>query len=56
MTLMSGAGILIYMSLVDLIAPDFNSPAFLGSKTLQLGGYICLTLGAALMAIIGIWA
>ena len=50
------AGILIYMSLVDLIAADFNSPAFLSSLRLQLGGYTCLILGAALMAIIGIWA
>ena len=50
------AGILIYMSLVDLIAPDFNSPQFLASLRLQLGGYTCLILGAALMAIIGIWA
>ncbi|CAL5221030.1 g3148 [Coccomyxa viridis] len=49
-------GILIYMSLVDLIAPDFNSPQFLASLRLQLGGYTCLILGAALMAIIGIWA
>ena len=44
------------MSLVDLIATDFTSPAFLSSLRLQLGGYTCLSLGAALMAIIGIWA
>ena len=50
------AGILIYMSLVDLIAVDFNSPQFLSSTRLQLGGYSSLILGAALMAVIGIWA
>ena len=50
------AGILIYMSLVDLIAADFNSQQFLSSTRLQLGGYSSLILGAALMAVIGIWA
>lgn len=51
------AGILIYMSLIDLIAADFNSQRFhLSSIKVQLGGYTCLILGAALMAIIGIWA
>jgi hypothetical protein len=44
------------MSLVDLIAADFNSQQFLSSIRLQLGGYTCLILGAALMAVIGIWA
>jgi zinc transporter 1/2/3 len=49
-------GILIYMSLVDLIAIDFTSKRFRSSTALQCGSYVCLVLGIAGMAVLAIWA
>ncbi|BDA47590.1 Zinc transporter 5 [Coccomyxa sp. Obi] len=49
-------GILIYMALVDLIAVDFTTKRFRNSLVLQVGSYLSLTAGCAVMAIIGIWA
>ena len=50
------AGILIYMSLVDLIAVDFNSDRFRSSLRLQITSYVCLLLGAGAMSVLAIWA
>ena len=50
------AGILIYMSLVDLIAVDFTSERFRSSLKLQASSYLCLILGVGLMAVVAIWA
>ncbi|CAL8471970.1 g11512 [Coccomyxa elongata] len=49
-------GILIYMALVDLIAVDFTTKRFRNSLVLQVGSYLSLAGGCAVMAIIGIWA
>lgn len=49
-------GILIYMALVDLIAVDFTSKRFRSSLVLQVGSYLALAGGCAVMAVIGIWA
>lgn len=52
-------GILIYNSLVELMAFDFIfSPEFKADEGMQkmLWAYLCLALGAATMAVIGKWA
>jgi solute carrier family 39 (zinc transporter), member 1/2/3 len=50
------AAILIYAALVDLIAADFLTKRFRADRTLQVGGYCALLLGAGLMSLIAIWA
>ncbi|ORX99986.1 ZIP zinc/iron transport family [Basidiobolus meristosporus CBS 931.73] len=52
------AGILIYMALVNLIAPDFqNNPKFMSERgSMKLVYYIAMWLGAGIMALIGLWA
>ncbi|CUM45817.1 unnamed protein product [Debaryomyces fabryi] len=53
------SGILIYNSLVELMAYDFIfSPEFKGDNGMQkmLWAYFCLAFGAAIMALIGKWA
>lgn len=50
------AGILIYMSLVDLIAADFLGEKMTGSLRQQLVAYIALFLGALSMSSLAIWA
>ncbi|XP_062179597.1 zinc transporter 7-like [Phragmites australis] len=50
------AGILIYMSLVDLIAADFLGGKIAGSLRQQLMAYIALFLGALSMSSLAIWA
>ncbi|KAL6619888.1 hypothetical protein ACP70R_035027 [Stipagrostis hirtigluma subsp. patula] len=50
------AGILIYMSLVDLIAADFLGGKMTGSARQQVMAYIALFLGALSMSSLAIWA
>ncbi|TVU17064.1 hypothetical protein EJB05_33075 [Eragrostis curvula] len=50
------AGILIYMSLVDLIAADFLGGKMTGSLRQQVMAYIALFLGALSMSSLAIWA
>ncbi|GJN35819.1 hypothetical protein PR202_gb24626 [Eleusine coracana subsp. coracana] len=50
------AGILIYMSLVDLIAADFLGGKMTGSTRQQVMAYIALFLGALSMSSLAIWA
>lgn len=52
----AAAGILIYMSLVDLLAADFNNPRLQTNMKLQLVTYIALFLGAGLMSLLAKWA
>nr|AFK48496.1 unknown [Lotus japonicus] len=52
----ASAGILIYMSLVDLLAADFMNPRFQQSSKLQLGANLCLLLGAGCMSLLAKWA
>ncbi|KAL8171046.1 hypothetical protein V2J09_022850 [Rumex salicifolius] len=50
------AGILIYMSLVDLIAADFMSAKMRCNLRLQIVSYFALFLGAALMSSLAVWS
>ncbi|KAL2933687.1 Zinc transporter 5 [Bienertia sinuspersici] len=50
------AGILIYMALVDLLAPDFMNPKIQNNTRLFYGAKFTLLLGVASMAVIAIWA
>jgi len=50
------AGLLIYMSLVDLIAADFLGSKMTGSLRQQVMAYIALFLGAISMSSLAIWA
>ncbi|WCJ33308.1 Zinc transporter 1 [Euphorbia peplus] len=50
------AGILIYMSLVDLLAEDFMNPKIQANLRLQLAAYLSLLLGMACMSMLAIWA
>lgn len=50
------AGILVYMSLVDLIAADFLSKRMSCNLRLQVASYFALFLGAGLMSSLAIWA
>lgn len=50
------AGILIYMSLVDLIAADFMSKKMRCNIRLQIVSYFALFLGATLMSSLAIWS
>lgn len=52
----AAAGILIYMSLVDLLAADFNNPKLQTNTKLQLAVYLALFLGAGMMSLLAIWA
>ncbi|XP_042488864.1 zinc transporter 8-like [Macadamia integrifolia] len=52
----AAAGILIYMSLVDLLAADFMNPKFQSNLRLQIGAHISLLLGAGCMAVLAKWA
>ncbi|KAL5568370.1 hypothetical protein UlMin_024945 [Ulmus minor] len=52
----SAAGILIYMSLVDLLAPDFMNPIIQDNLRLQLGVNVSLLLGAGCMSLLAKWA
>lgn len=50
------AGILVYMSLVDLIAADFLSKRMKCDRQLQVFSYFALFAGAAAMSSLAIWA
>ncbi|KAL5202536.1 hypothetical protein ABZP36_013488 [Zizania latifolia] len=50
------AGILIYMSLVDLIAADFLGGKMTGTTRQQVVAYVALFLGALSMSSLAIWA
>ncbi|KAL2652886.1 hypothetical protein R1flu_021014 [Riccia fluitans] len=50
------AGILIYMSLVDLVAADFLSKRMKCDRKLQICSYLSLFSGAAAMSALAIWA
>ncbi|KAI4351085.1 hypothetical protein L6164_005471 [Bauhinia variegata] len=52
----ASAGILIYMSLVDLLAADFMNPRMQNSGKLQIGANVALLLGAGCMSVLAKWA
>ncbi|KAK7320240.1 hypothetical protein VNO77_29545 [Canavalia gladiata] len=52
----ASAGILIYMSLVDLLAADFMNPKVQASGRLQIGVNVFLLLGAGCMSLLAKWA
>ncbi|XP_010544345.1 PREDICTED: zinc transporter 1 [Tarenaya hassleriana] len=52
----ASAGILIYMSLVDLLAADFMNPKLQTNLRLLLGSYLSLLLGSASMSVLAMWA
>ncbi|EPS63182.1 hypothetical protein M569_11603, partial [Genlisea aurea] len=52
----ASAGILIYMSLVDLLAADFMNPVMQDNVRLQVGAYVSLLLGSGCMAFLAKWA
>ncbi|CAE5967031.1 unnamed protein product [Arabidopsis arenosa] len=52
----ASAGILIYMSLVDLLAPDFMNPRLQSNLWLHLAAYLSLVMGSASMSLLAIWA
>ncbi|XP_059645772.1 zinc transporter 8-like [Cornus florida] len=52
----ASAGILIYMSLVDLLAADFMNTRMQNSGRLQLGANVFLLLGAGCMSLLAKWA
>ncbi|XP_043717939.1 zinc transporter 5-like [Telopea speciosissima] len=52
----AAAGILIYMSLVDLLAVDFMNTKMLTNVKLQIGASISLLVGAGCMSVLAIWA
>ncbi|KAJ4963859.1 hypothetical protein NE237_023798 [Protea cynaroides] len=51
----SAAGILIYMSLVDLFAANFISSRMKNNMKLQIGAHIFLLLGADCMSVLAKW-
>ncbi|PON98219.1 Zinc/iron permease [Trema orientale] len=52
----ASAGILIYMSLVDLLAADFMSPKLQSNGRLQIGANLSLLFGAGCMSLLAKWA
>ncbi|KAK3405092.1 hypothetical protein EUGRSUZ_K01348 [Eucalyptus grandis] len=52
----ASSGILIYMALVDLLAPDFMSPKLQNSGRLLWGTFAALLLGAGCMSLLAKWA
>eukprot|EP00253_Pinus_taeda_P013183 PITA_13183 len=53
----ASSGILIYMALVDLIAPDFiNSSRMKQNGALQVSSYLALLFGAGAMSLLAKWA
>ncbi|KAH9316276.1 hypothetical protein KI387_024903 [Taxus chinensis] len=52
----ASAGILIYMSLVDLLAADFFNSRIQNKVALQLWAYIALLLGVSAMSLLAKWA
>ncbi|WOL12280.1 hypothetical protein Cni_G21046 [Canna indica] len=52
----ASAGVLIYMSLVDLLAADLKNPRMQSNVMLQLGAHLALLLGAGSMSFLAKWA
>ncbi|XP_010557016.1 PREDICTED: zinc transporter 3-like [Tarenaya hassleriana] len=52
----ASSGILIYMSLVDLLAADFMHPKVQSNSGLQIMAHISLLLGAGIMSLLAKWA
>lgn len=52
----ASAGILVYMSLVDLLAADLSNPRLQSNTKLQLGTHFTLLLGSAFMSLLAKWA
>lgn len=52
----ASAGILIYMSLVALLAADFMNPRMQSNFRLQLGAQMSLLLGVGCMSVLAKWA
>lgn len=52
----SSAGLLNYMALVDLLAPEFMGTKLQGNMKLQGLAYVAVVLGAGGMSIMAIWA
>lgn len=52
----ASAGILIYMSLVDLLAADFMNPKLQNNPRLQVGVNVSLLFGAGCMSVLAKWA
>ncbi|CAF1921488.1 unnamed protein product [Brassica rapa] len=52
----AAAGILIYMALVDLVAPLFMDHKAQSSMKIQLACSLSLILGAGLMSLLAVWA
>lgn len=52
----ASAGILIYMSLVDLLAADFMNTKVQTNRRLQIGVNIALLLGIGCMSLLAKWA
>ncbi|XP_013627926.1 PREDICTED: probable zinc transporter 12 [Brassica oleracea var. oleracea] len=52
----AAAGILIYMALVDLVAPLFMNHKAQSSMKIQLACSFSLVLGAGLMSLLAVWA
>ena len=52
----TSSGILIYMTLVDLLSPDFKNLRMQKSKILLIGSHVFLLLGAGLMSLLAKWA
>ncbi|XP_056841907.1 probable zinc transporter 12 isoform X1 [Raphanus sativus] len=52
----AAAGILIYMALVDLVAPVFMNHKAQSSMKIQLACSFSLVLGAGLMSLLAVWA
>ncbi|KAJ4979678.1 hypothetical protein NE237_010458 [Protea cynaroides] len=51
------SGVLIYMALVDLIAPDFFHNKMMSSEPwLTKASYVALVLGSASMSVLALWA
>ncbi|KAL1829459.1 hypothetical protein ACET3Z_007871 [Daucus carota] len=52
----ASAGLLNYMALVDLLAPDFMGAKLQGNIKLQAWSYVAVVLGAGGMSVMAIWA
>ncbi|KAM7273703.1 hypothetical protein ACFE04_028367 [Oxalis oulophora] len=52
----TSAGILIYMALVDLLAPRFRELKVQSSGRLQLGSIVSVLFGAGSMSLLAVWA
>ena len=50
------AGLLIYISMIEMLAEDFQSTVLFNNLALRAKMYASLCLGALLLAIIAIWA